>query len=136
MNLHFVCLELNSTAYADSNASGSGIQQTMAALLSNTSTISESQITANVRKTREEEMNVLLNRFNNKTSNQPSALERNDVAKPSAPPLTPPPPPPPMPKETLFSPTSTMEYSNGGYVDTKTRTHKRRSGIYKPLHTN
>lgn len=117
---------------ADSIASGKGIQQTVAALLSNTSTISESQIAADVRKTREQEMNVLLNRFNNKqqADDQPpvSALDhRSEFFKPSAPPLTPPPPPPPMPKSGLFSPNSTLEYSNGGYIDKK-KTHKRRSG--------
>lgn len=119
---------------ADSAASGKGIQQTVAALLSNTSTISESQIAADVRKTREEEMNVLLNRFNNKHKSheqqqQPaSALDhRSELLRPSAPPLTPPPPPPPMPKAALFSPNNTLEYSNGGYIDKK-KTHKRRSG--------
>lgn len=54
----------NKAVMADSHASGSGIRQTVAALLSNTATISESQIAQEVRKTREQEMNVLLNRFN------------------------------------------------------------------------
>lgn len=115
--------------FADSHASGSAIQQTMAALLSNTTTISESQISANVRKTREEEMNVLLNRFNKQSDHQPSVLERNDAVKPSAPPLTPPPPPPPPMPKSLFSPASSMEYSSTGcYIDTKSKNHKRRSG--------
>lgn len=107
-------------AYADSSASGNGIQQTVAALLSNTTTISESQINANIRKIRDEEMNILLNRFNNKSS---SVLDQQTDTNKQ---MSPAPPPPPMPK-TILSPQSTMEYSNGGYIDRKN--HKRRSGM-------
>lgn len=77
----------NKPLMADSNASGSGIRQTVAALLSNTATISESQIAQEVRKTREQEMNILLNRFNqNATAN----VERDPEPErpiPTAPPM-------------------------------------------------
>lgn len=82
----------NKAVMADSHASGSGIRQTVAALLSNTATISESQIAQEVRKTREQEMNILLNRFN-----QNSAAAN---AEPEPEPERPIPTAPPMPKTT------------------------------------
>lgn len=128
LSVHFLMSHLF-LVVADSNAAGTGIRQTVAALLSNTSTISESQISADVRKVREEEMNVLMNRFNkntNKNTNKPSAIDnRNEMFKPSAPPLTPPPPPPPMPKTSLFSPNGN---NDNQYSDSKSKNHKRRSG--------
>lgn len=83
----------NKPTMTDSNASGMGIRQTVAALLSNPVTISESQIALDVRKTREQEMNILLNRFNRKEN-------KIDEIQPSAPPMTPP-PAPPMPSNLL-----------------------------------
>lgn len=72
----------NKPVVADSSASGNGIRQTVAALLANPATISESQISQEVRKAREQDMNVLLNRFNR--------CDKNDA-------MATPPPPPPMP---------------------------------------
>lgn len=73
----------NKPTKAESAASGSGIRQTVAALLSAPATISESRIANENRKIREQEMNVVMNRFNQ--PHEPSA----------------PPPAPPMP-ENLF----------------------------------
>lgn len=99
----------NKPVKTDSHASGAGIRQTVAALLSNTTTISESQIASQVRKARDEEMNVLLNRFNNKQ-------------QPSAPLRTPSPPPaPPMPSNLFGAKPHDSAKSNKS-------NHKRRSG--------
>lgn len=78
----------NKATKAETVASGSGIRQTVAALLSAPATISESRIAQENRKIREQEMNVVLNRFNNKVDEQPT--------EPAAPP-----PAPPMP-DNLF----------------------------------
>lgn len=77
----------NKAIIADTNAGGQGIRHTVAALLNNPATIAESRIANETRKLREQEMNVVLNRFNNKTQ---------DIEPAS------PPPAPPMP-ENLFS---------------------------------
>lgn len=77
----------NRAVVADTNAGGHGIRHTVAALLNNPATIAESRIANETRKMREEEINVVLNRFNNKAQ---------DVEPAS------PPPAPPMP-ESLFS---------------------------------
>lgn len=82
----------NKASKAETQASGSGIRQTVAALLSNPATISESKIASENRKLRQQEMNVILNRFNHKEDDQP---------KPSAPSASPP-PAPPMP-DNLFN---------------------------------
>lgn len=74
----------NKAHKAESAAAGTGIRQTVAALLSAPATISEARIANENRKIREQEMNVVLNRFNQK-ADEPSA----------------PPPAPPMP-ENLF----------------------------------
>lgn len=79
----------NKASKAESIASGSGIRQTVAALLSAPATISESRIAHENRKIREQEMNVVLNRFNHKVDDEPAA----------------PPPAPPMP-DNLFKPNS------------------------------
>lgn len=97
----------NKPVKADSIASGSGIRQTVAALLSNPVTISESQIANEVRKAREQEMNLLLNRFNR--------TDEQSDAKSSLP--QPVPPAPPMPANLL---TSSMKMTKSN--------HKRRSG--------
>lgn len=77
----------NKAVVADTNAGGQGIRHTVAALLNNPATIAESRIANETRKLREQEMNVVLNRFNNESQ----------VAEPASPP-----PAPPMP-ENLFS---------------------------------
>lgn len=77
----------NKAVIADTNAGGQGIRHTVAALLNNPVTIAESRIANETRKMREQEMNVVLNRFNKK----------NQDAEPASPP-----PAPPMP-ENLFS---------------------------------
>lgn len=98
---------------AESHASGSGIRQTVAALLSGSQTISESQISNEVRRNREQEMNVLLNRFN-----------KDQQVYPTAPPLTPTPPPaPPMPATLLESADKCNSIK-------KSNNHKRRSGKF------
>lgn len=81
----------NKAVKADSNASGSGVRQAVAALLSAPPTISESRIAHENRKIREQEMNVVLNRFNHKDE------EPVRVAAP--------PPAPPMP-DNLYKTTS------------------------------
>lgn len=68
--------------------------------MSNATTISESQIADEIRKQREQEMNVLLNRF--QKSDETDAKTKDRV-RPTAPPLTPP-PAPPMPTNLLSSP--------------------------------
>lgn len=98
--------------FAESNAAGNSIRSTVAALMSNATTLSESQIAADIRKQREKEMNVLLNRYNQPTNEvdfvtnvtPPPAIEHNSsksevikkVKKPA-----PPPPAPPMPTNLL-----------------------------------
>lgn len=98
----------NKPILADSNASGSGIRQTVAALLSNPATISESQIAHDVRKAREQEMNILLNRFNQNAN----AVERDREPEPER--ERPIPTAPPMPN---------INYGN----NTMKANHKRRS---------
>lgn len=118
----------NKSVKADSNASGSGIRQTVAALLSNTTTISESKISSDIRKAREEEMNVLLNRFNKPHSTNSNAADQSGKIQPTAPISTPsPPPPPPMPTNTLGQP----KHSQHDTVKSVPKSnHKRRSGNF------
>lgn len=72
----------NRPVKADTNAAGTGIRHAVAALLSNPATIAESRIANETKKLREQEMNVVLNRFNQKNQ-QPAS----------------PPPAPPMPND-------------------------------------
>lgn len=85
----------NKSVMADSNASGSGIRQTVAALLAKPVTISEAQIAKDIRKARDHEMDILLNRFNRNN-------DTNEDVK-----STPPPPPPPMPNFNIKSESKT-----------------------------
>lgn len=73
----------NKASKAETSAAGSGIRQTVAALLSAPATIAESRIANECRKNRQQEMNVVLNRF-------------NQAKEPASPP-----PAPPMP-DNLF----------------------------------
>ncbi|XP_031640150.1 anillin isoform X2 [Contarinia nasturtii] len=75
----------NKATKAESAASGSGIRQTVAALLAAPATIAEARIANESRKNIEHEMNVVLNRFNQKHIEEPAT----------------PPPAPPMP-DNLF----------------------------------
>lgn len=68
----------NKPVKADTCAAGSGIRQTVAALLSAPATIAESRIANENRKIREQEMNVVLNRFNSKAE---------EAVPPPAPPM-------------------------------------------------
>lgn len=85
---------------AKSNAGGSCIRNTVASLMSNSTTIAESQINSDVRKQREKEMNVLLNRFtkpqntNDSDNQQPPAKQTQTTSKLNVKPMAPPPAPP------------------------------------------
>lgn len=79
----------NRAVKADTAASGTGIRQTVAALLSAPATIAESRIANESRKIREQEMNVVINRFNQKAGESSPA-----------------PPAPPMPDNLFKSSTS------------------------------
>lgn len=92
----------NKATKAETAASGTGIRQTVAALLSAPATISESRIAQENRKIREQEMNVVLNRFNNKVDDQPS--------EPAAPP-----PAPPMPDQLFKTNSNGRKRLSGKY---------------------
>lgn len=101
----------------ETKGTGNGIRNTVAALLSGTKTISESKIHDEVQKQRQQEMNLLLNRFQKEQSEL--------LPQPSAPPMTPP-KAPPMPPCVLEC-KSKEQFSN----------KKRRSGKFIfPLEEN
>lgn len=97
---------------AESHAAGNCIRSTVAALMNKGDTISASEISSDVRKQREREMNILLNRFNrpvesNGTS-EPAAQQQESSrhvraqvvsGTSSATSMQPPPPPPPPPQQ-------------------------------------
>lgn len=97
---------LSNVVFAETTASGSGIRNAVAALMSNATTLSQSQISNDIRKQREKEMNVVLSRFNrpieSTSSSEPDSTSRS-VA---------PPPAPPMPKHLLSKDRSTEGKSN------------------------
>ncbi|XP_035788236.1 anillin-like isoform X2 [Anopheles albimanus] len=75
---------------AETMASGSAIRNTVAALMSNASTISESQIAEDIRRQRQQEMDLLLNRFSkpvDMSSDTAPAYDSRPI--PSAPPMPP-----------------------------------------------
>ncbi|XP_052872956.1 anillin-like [Anopheles cruzii] len=74
---------------AETLASGSAIRNTVAALLTNTSTISESQIAEDVRRQRQQEMDMLLNRFTKPVDMSSDAAMHDSRPIPSAPPMPP-----------------------------------------------
>lgn len=84
----------NKATKADTCATGLGIRQTVAKLITAPATISESRIANENRKIRQQEMNVVLNRFNQQQ--QQSEDDDDDDDTPATPP-----PAPPMP-ENLF----------------------------------
>lgn len=94
----------------ETKGTGNGIRNTVAALLSGTKTISESKINDEVQKQRQQEMNLLLNRYQKEQSEL--------LPKPSAPPMTPP-KAPPMPP-CILECKSKEQYIN----------NKRRSGKF------
>lgn len=77
----------NKPQIADSNATGAAIKNTLAALMSNNSTISESQIAEETRRQRQQEMAMLLNRFSKPTDMSSDANEEKPI--PCAPPMPP-----------------------------------------------
>lgn len=87
----------NKAKKAETCASGSGIRQTVAKLITAPATISESRIANENRKIREQEMNVVLNRFNQQQ--QQSDDDDDDYVRTSASP----PPAPPMPEQLFKS---------------------------------
>lgn len=101
----------NKAVFAETNAAGNSIRSTVAALMSNASTLSESQIAADIRKQREKEMNVLLNRFNQPVSEIDFATSVSPSTANNVPPTSskkyhkstaaPPPPPPPLPSSPM-----------------------------------
>ncbi|KAJ6649350.1 Anillin [Pseudolycoriella hygida] len=85
----------NKPIFAESTASGSGIRNTVAALMSNAKTLSQTEISNEVRKQREKEMNVVLGRFNRNIDSPPTSdlgPKTQNIVKPISPP-----PAPPMP---------------------------------------
>lgn len=94
----------------ETKGTGNGIRNTVAALLSGTKTISESKINDEVQKQRQQEMNLLLNRYQQEQSEL--------LPQPTAPPMTPP-KAPPMPPCVLEC-KAKEQYSN----------NKRRSGKF------
>lgn len=94
-----------SLVLAESLASGNCIRNTVAALMNKGDTISAAEISNDIRKQREREMNVLLNRFNRpnesvEPENSQHVRAEPVVSRPVAPAGTsvsaaPPPPPPP-----------------------------------------
>lgn len=82
----------NKPVKAKSNASGIGILKTVAALMDAPATISETRITSETRRIRAEEMDVVLNRFGDKFSDDRKAASSSPTPQP-LPPSTPPPAP-------------------------------------------
>ncbi|XP_037051625.1 anillin [Bradysia coprophila] len=107
----------NKPVFAESTASGSGIRNAVAALMSNATTLSQSQISNDIRKQREKEMNVVLGRFNrpieSSSSSEPDSTSRSFV-----------PPAPPMPTNLLSKDRSAEVKSNA----------KRKSNEKLPQH--
>lgn len=100
----------------ETKGTGNGIRNTVAALLSGTKTISESKIHDEVQKQRQQEMNLLLNRYQKEQSEL--------LQQPTAPPMTPP-KAPPMPPCVLEC-KSKEQYTN----------NKRRSGKFLVFEEN
>lgn len=109
-------LSYNKPVIAESKAQGNGIKNTVAALLSTGSTISESQISDDTKKQRQQEMDQLLNRFTKPVDVAPKSADKVDSRHSI------PPPAPPMPPTNY-----------NGHVDANCiiNVHKRRSGDSK-----
>ncbi|XP_055595649.1 anillin isoform X2 [Uranotaenia lowii] len=76
----------NKPQLADSNATGSAIKSTLAALMSNNSTLSESQIAEETRRQRQQEMEMLLNRFSKPTDMSSDTAQKQIPCAPPMPP--------------------------------------------------
>lgn len=104
----------------------------MAALFSNNgTTMSESEINSENRKKREEEMNLLTNRYN-KVKN---IDEYERIIRPTAPP-TGPPPPPPAKKSSKNSISPNSAVQNGLHAEIESalnNSNKRKSGMFKSI---
>lgn len=94
--MHFSTFPL---VLAETTASGTGIRHAVAALMSNATTISQSQISDDIRRQREKEMNVVLSRFNRpiETTSSSEPDSRSSSSRTTVQHMTPP-PAPPMPK--------------------------------------
>lgn len=118
----------NKAVMAESKASGSCIKNTVAALMSKGATISSSEISQDIRKQREREMNILLNRFNKPEScdspepQQPTAMAFESTRlvgaiAASTPPT--PPVPPPMPATNFNTNSNALSSTSNGHVEAK-----------------
>ncbi|XP_055691647.1 anillin-like [Lutzomyia longipalpis] len=89
----------NQVSKAETKATGGGIKNTVAALMSSGATISESAISQEVKRQRQQEMELLLNRFHQpqKSDSENEGVSMTDNNPPQ------PPPPPPMPSTSFGS---------------------------------
>lgn len=99
----------NKAVKADTCATGSGIRQTVAKLITAPATISESRIADENRKLRQQEMNVVLNRFNQQQQ-QSDDDDEDDNRTPASPP-----PAPPMPEQLFKSNSGGRKRLSGKY---------------------
>lgn len=106
---------------AESIASGSGIRNTVAALMSNATTISQSQISNDIRKQREKEMNVVLSRFNRpiESTSQSELDAKSNFSSQKIVQQKTPPPAPPMPMNL---------YDNQRFTDAKSNIKRKSNG--------
>ncbi|XP_049545216.1 anillin [Anopheles darlingi] len=105
---------------AETMASGSAIRNTVAALMSNASTISESQIAEDIRRQRQQEMDLLLNRFTkpvDMSSDTASGYDSRPI--PSA---------PPMPPEGYLTASGQKKKSYGGEMNQPGAVKRRSDG--------
>ncbi|XP_059608129.1 anillin-like [Phlebotomus argentipes] len=87
----------NQVQKAESKATGGGIKNTVAALMTSGATISENAISQETRRQRQQEMDILMNRFH-QTPKSDSENEGISLTEPAQPP-----PPPPMPSTSFGS---------------------------------
>uniref|UniRef100_A0A4Y0BIF8 PH domain-containing protein n=1 Tax=Anopheles funestus TaxID=62324 RepID=A0A4Y0BIF8_ANOFN len=73
----------------ETKATGSAIRNTVEALMSDTSTISQSEISEEIRRLRQQEMDMLLNRFTKPTDMSSDSMSHESQPIPSAPPMPP-----------------------------------------------
>ncbi|XP_040168540.1 anillin isoform X1 [Anopheles arabiensis] len=73
----------------ETKATGSAIRNTVEALMSDTSTISQSEISEEIRRMRQQEMEMLLNRFTKPADMSSDTIEYETQPIPSAPPMPP-----------------------------------------------
>ncbi|XP_053680596.1 anillin [Anopheles nili] len=73
----------------ETKATGSAIRNTVEALMSDTSTISQSEIAEEIRRMRQQEMEMLLNRFTKPSDMSSDTVSHESQPIPSAPPMPP-----------------------------------------------